>query len=72
MDSLMTEKEANARRCLMLELIQAVHVSTAPGGSESPVGCIASNCMWWRWTEKDRQLYGPRGYCGLAARPDYE
>ncbi len=52
---LVTEKDANSNRCLMLELIQAVHTSAAPSGPESPVGCIGSNCLWWRWLHESRR-----------------
>ena len=70
---LVAEKDANSKRCLMLELIQAVHGSAAPGGPKSPVGCIGSNCMWWRWgyapEEAKGNKNGPLGYCGLAGKP---
>ena len=70
MPHLMTEKEANTKRCLMLELIQSVHASAAPGGSDSPVGCIGSGCMWWRgaWRKKvtDRSCWDKEE---LASKP---
>ncbi len=50
---LVTEKDANSKRCLMLELIQTVNSSAVRGGPGSPVGCIGSNCMWWRWGVSD-------------------
>ena len=41
-----TETQANSVRCLYLERNQIL-----AGGPDSPVGCIASKCGWWRGGE---------------------
>lgn len=67
-----TEEQVNSIRCPLLELIQAMHSSTAPGGPVGPIGCIGSGCMYWRWEWNDHKTGEPdgghatHGYCGLA------
>ena len=68
-----TGERANAKRCLMMELIQAIHTSAAPGGPESPIGCLGQGCMWWLWDcppdEVKGNKNGPLGHCGLVGKP---
>jgi hypothetical protein len=35
------------------------------GSFHAKCHCLASNCMAWRWSDKDRE----KGYCGLAEPP---
>lgn len=33
-------------------------------------GCIASECMHWRWAGGYSNADDAKGYCGLSGRPD--
>lgn len=43
--------------------------------NDAPISnCIASSCMWWRWSDEPQQVLARddkhrRGYCGLAGNP---
>jgi len=54
-----TEEEAKDKWCPM---------AGNPRASRQDEGCIATNCMAWRWYN---DCHGNGGYCGLADKPKY-
>lgn len=66
---IVTEEEARTKWCPEVRLTDA---SGSNYGviSNRDIGvrheyCIASKCMWWRWTTEDETF----GYCGKAGKP---
>jgi len=55
-----TEEEAKKRICPFWAV-----------SSDWSIRCEGANCMMWRWADWPGKTEKPRGYCGLAGRPQY-
>jgi hypothetical protein len=82
---ILTEQEAQTKRCqesfgppLSQDGMSAAAspISVYQAVQTSPMNCIGSACMAWRWVEGERsqgmfQGVSPptKGYCGKAGRP---
>jgi hypothetical protein len=69
---MLTEDEAKTRWC---PLVQVGKGANRPQlldevSKETHLSCIASECMFWRWSHQD--VNGtPTGFCGGAGLPKY-
>lgn len=79
MRDMLTEEEASTKRCPRSfgpsSASTDARTMNISGGSNtteqaSPIHCIASNCMFWRWTQQDSNGT-PTGFCGGAGQPKY-
>lgn len=58
---ILTEEDAKTKRC---------QEGFGDRYQSSPINCIASGCMAWRWQYGELDEEAPRpGYCGKAGRP---
>jgi hypothetical protein len=69
-----TEAEAKKLWCPHLRVVTDDEgiVTTNRGSYEQAVVCIASQCMFWRWSHQDTGVNDPpTGFCGAATLPKY-
>lgn len=87
MKDFVTELEATAKRCPLIETAPPKPVLLPPraGGSGTstaeygtsyepakPPLCLASSCMAWRWSHQDSgPIAEPTGFCGAFGLPRY-
>lgn len=72
------EEEAKQKWCPYANVYKGDGGSGSRGLQGNPYGehgCIASECMAWRWDPKCLDEGGfkhanPKGYCGLAGKPE--
>lgn len=95
---ILTEEEAKGRWCPQARSLGVVNewvnatssvnsiqvVSNRDHPSGNMPACIASSCMFWRWSEEKKirdidlvtsdvvDLPPRRGYCGIGGKPEYE
>jgi hypothetical protein len=70
----MTEKEAKEKWCPMIKFQigpdnpswqNVAYSNRGDYFDNTRTGCIASDCMMWRWTDSPHT----KGYCGLGGKP---
>ena len=73
---LVTEIEAKTKWCPLARTISTISdgksgstVASNRSATEFPY-CIASSCMFWRWSHQDTADQ-PTGFCGGAGLPKY-
>lgn len=79
---ILTEREAKTKRCqesfgdgFVTEQQSQIWAPTGRSAHSSPLHCIGSACMAWRWGEVERDdvtgkvLENVAGYCGKAGKP---
>jgi len=57
---LVTDKEARKKICPLLNV-----------PFQTPAYCQGSKCMFWRWSNRPGEEKEPKGYCGLAGKPEF-
>ena len=62
---MVTEAEAKTKRCQ--ESFGPAHSPLHERGIISPVTCIGSECMAWRWLSPEAKT--GTGFCGKAGEP---
>ena len=80
---ILTEQEAKSKWCPMARVAVQVSPDCAFNRHGWDANCSASECMAWRWHDlaekwvtdieghyKDGIYHDPRGFCGLAGRPE--
>lgn len=74
---MMTEVEAKKRWCPFVRFLtygDGDSMCAINRGGDPVVrdacNCIASACMAWRWQDRTDGVENPKGYCGLAGRPE--
>lgn len=80
----MTEDEAKTKWCPAARILDGLPGGAATNREGVNVNCVASECMWWRWSERietEREAYmrgtdlrrtlqsTTDGFCGLAGKP---
>jgi hypothetical protein len=63
MSDMLTEDEAKKKWCPLAR-------DNRSEDDESVVDCLASGCMFWRWSHQDTNGM-PTGFCGGAGLPKY-
>jgi len=64
-----TEAEAKKLWCPCVRVSQGANRNM---DKESHLVCVASSCMFWRWSHQDTgALDPPTGFCGAAGLPKY-
>lgn len=73
---MLTEDEAGKCWCPLMSKFDEAHHQTVHHDEKGLVStkandsCIASRCMFWRWSHQDRNGIDT-GFCGAAGLPKY-
>ena len=69
---MLTEEQAQTKWCPLVRVSQGPNRPQRidEDTTESHLNCLASNCMFWRWSHQDNDGT-PTGFCGGAGLPKY-